>query len=444
MLRIILVLSFVLNAYLLNAQTIEGANDCTYSKEIIIPFNYSSANAAVKTKHHLNQTVFYSYRDQFSYWYKIVVKDNATLRFKVSAINDSDEYAVYVYQYNLPDFCDKVYYTKIKPAKASFFTGNSSKENPYDLSEKSFEAKKDNVYYISVLNTSLNNCGHNFYLINDKDTLKVKALHLPCKRDLANLSIKDVSVKATPVKKDTIIASSKMPTVVKKDSVKIDSSRVSKYTLVCSVKDIQKKIILDAKPAITEQVTKTEIKVIQTSDGEWTCAVEKGKIYKIKCTAFGYKNTEQSITINHMLSTMNIGLEPLKRGDNFIMKSIYFYPNTYALKKSSLTELQELLQYLSNNENVSIEIQGHSNGDHRITKNKAYNTLSEEWNFEGSAKNLSQKRAEAIKKYLESNGVKPERLEAKGYGGKKPIVKDPQTNEEGQLNIRVELVILKS
>ncbi len=442
--RILFLLIFVFSACFLEAQTIEGTNDCTYSKEIVIPFNYSSSNAALKTKHHLNQTVFYSYRDQFSYWYKIVVKENANLRFKVSAINDSDEYAVYVYQYNLPDFCDKVYYKKVKPAKASFFTGSGSKENPYDLSEKSFEAKKDNVYYLSVLNTSLNNCGHNFYLINDKDTLKVKALHLPCKRDLASLPVKDISVKTTPIKKDTVVASLKMPPVIKKDSVKTDSSVTSKFTLICSVKDIQKKTRIDAKPLIINQATKEEITVTKTSDGEWTCAVEKGKTYKIKCTAFGYKNAEQSMTINHVLSTMNIGLESLKQGDNFVMKSIYFYPNTYALKKSSLPELQELLQYLSNNENVSIEIQGHSNGDHRIAKNKAYSTLSEEWNFEGSAKNLSQKRAEAIKKYLESNGVKAERLEAKGYGGKKPIVKDPQTNEEGQLNIRVELVILKS
>src|ERR1039458_3138223 len=102
------------------AQSIEGNNDCMYAKEIIIPFNYQD-NAANKTKHHLNQTVFYSYRDQFSYWYKVVVKENATLKFNVKPINDSDEYAVYVYQYNATDFCDKVYYRKISPVKPSFF-----------------------------------------------------------------------------------------------------------------------------------------------------------------------------------------------------------------------------------------------------------------------------------------------------------------------------------
>jgi outer membrane protein OmpA-like peptidoglycan-associated protein len=366
------------------------------------------------------------------------------LRFKVNAINDSDEYAVYVYQYNLPDFCDKVYYKKVRPVKGSFFEGKVSKENPYELTEKSFEAKKDNVYYISVLNTSLNNCGHDFYLINEKDTLKVKALHLPCKRDVVHLTVKELPIKTLQKNQDSVTASIQIPPTIKKDSAKVDSVLPSKYTLICSVKDIQKKTPLDTKPVIIDQANKEEINVIQTSDGEWTCHVEKGKTYKIKCIAFGYKNAEQNITINHVLSVMNFGLEPLKEGDNFVMKSIYFYPNTYALKKSSLPELQKLLQYLSNNENVRIEIQGHSNGDHHIAKNKSYSSLSEEWNFEGSAKNLSQKRAEAIKKYLESKGINGERLEAKGYGGKKPIIKDPQTNEEGQLNIRVELVILKS
>jgi outer membrane protein OmpA-like peptidoglycan-associated protein len=344
------------------AQTHEGNNDCTYGKEIIIPFNYTE-NGAVKTKHNLNQTMFYNYRDQFSFWYKIVVKDNATLSFKIKPINDSDEYAVYVYQYNEKDFCDKVYYQKVRSVKPSFFAGNVSKEDPYSLNEKSFSAKKDNVYYISVLNTSLNNCGHSFYLVHEKDTLKVKAIHLPCKRDLTALSAKKTPL---PKKPDTVSVKINIPAVVKKDSIKKDS----------------------IQPVVS--------------------------VFK-----------------------------KLKEGDHLIMKSIYFYPNTCALKKSSSTELQKLLTYLLANDTMRIEIQGHTNGDHRIAKNKSYATLNEEWNYEGSSKTLSFKRAETIKKYLETNGIKPERLEAKGYGGKKPIVKDPQTNEEGALNIRVELVILK-
>jgi len=262
---------------------------------------------------------------------------------------------------------------------------------------------------------------------------------LPCKRDVVHLSVKDISVKSTPKKQDTIKAKISVPIVVKKDSVKTDSVLSVTTTLVCKILDAKKKTSVDATLIVIDEASREEF----VSNSEHNYKVEKGKKYKLKCTAFGYKNYEQNITISNQTNVVEVLLEPFKEGDNFVMKSIYFYPNTYALKKSSSNELQKLLDYLLKNENISIEIQGHSNGDHKIAKNKAYSTLGEEWNFEGSAKLLSQKRAEAIKKYLESNGVKPERLEAKGYGGKKPIIKDPQTNEEGQLNIRVELVILK-
>jgi len=114
------------------------------------------------------------------------------------------------------------------------------------------------------------------------------------------------------------------------------------------------------------------------------------------------------------------------------------------LKKESSEELQNFLGYLLNNPNINIEIQGHTNGDNKIAKNKAYRNLGEEWNFQGSAKKLSQKRAEAIKKYLATNGVAAERMVPKGYGGSRAVIKYPETMEEGQENIRVEVVILKN
>ncbi len=125
------------------------------------------------------------------------------------------------------------------------------------------------------------------------------------------------------------------------------------------------------------------------------------------------------------------------------MKSIYFYPNTYALKQESSAELQNLLAFLTDNESLVIEIEGHTNGDRRISRNKAYEKMGEEWNFQGSAKKLSQKRAEAIKNYLVLNGIKAERLFPKGYGGEKMIVVGAKTTEEGQKNMRVEIVVLK-
>jgi OmpA-OmpF porin, OOP family len=56
---------------------------------------------------------------------------------------------------------------------------------------------------------------------------------------------------------------------------------------------------------------------------------------------------------------------------------------------------------------------------------------------------LSQKRAEAVVKYLVDKGVDKARLQAKGYGPDKPIA-DNKQNAGRQKNRRVEFIILKS
>jgi outer membrane protein OmpA-like peptidoglycan-associated protein len=58
-------------------------------------------------------------------------------------------------------------------------------------------------------------------------------------------------------------------------------------------------------------------------------------------------------------------------------------------------------------------------------------------------KALSQKRAEAVVKYLAEKGVNPTRLQAKGYGQEKPIAEN-KTAAGKQKNRRVEFVILQT
>ena len=123
------------------------------------------------------------------------------------------------------------------------------------------------------------------------------------------------------------------------------------------------------------------------------------------------------------------------------MHQIYFFPNTFALRKGSEPELKNLAKYLLANPDITIEVQGHTNGNNRILRNRAYRGLGKEWNFEGSAKKLSQYRARSIRQYLESQDIDPARISVKGYGGDRMIVKKPHTMEAAQKNIRVEVWI---
>lgn len=87
-----------------------------------------------------------------------------------------------------------------------------------------------------------------------------------------------------------------------------------------------------------------------------------------------------------------------------------------------------LLLFLQKNPTVKIEIQGHANGPKR--KN-----LKE-------FRKLSENRAEAIKKYLTFEGISKKRLAVEGFGNAMMLFPNPQTEEESELNRRVEIKII--
>lgn len=87
------------------------------------------------------------------------------------------------------------------------------------------------------------------------------------------------------------------------------------------------------------------------------------------------------------------------------MPEIQFEMDEATLTESSLDALVELKNFLLTNDAVVIELQGHTN-----------NVPSSDY-----CDALSTKRAEAVKMYLETEGVNPNQLIAKGYGKRNPI-----------------------
>ena len=105
----------------------------------------------------------------------------------------------------------------------------------------------------------------------------------------------------------------------------------------------------------------------------------------------------------------------------------YFEGNTDKLLPKSRPALSSLLLFLQKNPNVKIEIQGHANGPKRKNVKEF--------------RKLSENRAAAIKKYLTFEGVSKKRLAVEGFGNAMMLFPDPQTEEESELNRRVEIKI---
>ncbi len=106
------------------------------------------------------------------------------------------------------------------------------------------------------------------------------------------------------------------------------------------------------------------------------------------------------------------------------LPGVEFAINSAHLLPVSRTTLDHAVQTLKDNPGIDAEVAGYTDN----TGNAAYNKV------------LSQRRAEAVRKYLVDHGVQGSRLTAKGYGDKDPVASN-RTAAGRAKNRRVELRI---
>jgi outer membrane protein OmpA-like peptidoglycan-associated protein len=130
-------------------------------------------------------------------------------------------------------------------------------------------------------------------------------------------------------------------------------------------------------------------------------------------------------------------------GDKLVLNQVFFYNNTYALKPGAEKELDQLVNFLVWNDNISVEIQGHTANDSQdIKPDPNFKGQGKEWNFRGTAFELSERRAEAVRDYLIKKGIDESRLKAVGYGDTQKRFPDAETFEESEKNMRVEVLVI--
>ncbi|MBL6447333.1 OmpA family protein [Fulvivirga sp. 29W222] len=140
-------------------------------------------------------------------------------------------------------------------------------------------------------------------------------------------------------------------------------------------------------------------------------------------------------------------LERFKKGDVLVMYNVYFFIDAAIMKPESVYELNNFLDMLSENDKLKVRIHGHTNGN---SKGKIIYLNQDDKNFFninanhketiGSAKKLSLYRAETIKQWMLEQGISEDRIEVKGWGGKRMLYDkfDPLAYK----NVRVEVEIL--
>ena len=150
----------------------------------------------------------------------------------------------------------------------------------------------------------------------------------------------------------------------------------------------------------------TNLKLSVKGDGSFTQEIKPNVDYVLLATCKGFLNHQEQLRVEPVTKSEEYVLQfPLANiSAPVLIENIFYDFDKATLRPESATALDELVQLLNENPNITIELSAHT--DYKG---------SDEYN-----KSLSQRRAESVVNYLIDHGIASDRLTPKGYGEGKP------------------------
>jgi OOP family OmpA-OmpF porin len=150
--------------------------------------------------------------------------------------------------------------------------------------------------------------------------------------------------------------------------------------------------------------------------------------YQITASAAGYNPRTVLVDPKDIDANKQVvrNIELIPNGETIRLSHLIFSQGKAVIDPKSYSELDELVQMMKENSKIEIQLEGH-------TDNQGNSKLNMD---------LSQKRVDAVKKYIVSKSIAKDRVKTKAFGGSKPLSNE-MTQEARALNRRVEVRILK-
>lgn len=364
--------------------------DCLSAFQVEFPLDTNAFQQLVPDSGGQHPVLRYMSEDQFTYWYSIKANASDTLQYTVYPTNAIDQFQTVLYQYNDTSFCKDLVHGRIEEKEA--VQNTVTIEGVSDMSpvhsNKTF-IEKGQRYYLSVLSLNKDYCGHLMELVFGAAGIRLHTMNKPC-YNFSALEF-DLSTEAP---------------------VKTDEDPDLELSLEEDLKQTEEQEVVIDEPA---ESARREAKIPMVTDN------------------------------NKQLQEPQLIDLDLSEGDKLDLQNVFFYNNTYAFREESESELKELLQLMEANPEMNIEIGGHSAGNTKnIRPNPMLRSRGGAWNFKGSSKKLSKKRAEAVKTYLVDGGIEADRIKTQGYGDSQKIIENPQTPDDHRRNMRVEISIISA
>jgi outer membrane protein OmpA-like peptidoglycan-associated protein/tetratricopeptide (TPR) repeat protein len=181
---------------------------------------------------------------------------------------------------------------------------------------------------------------------------------------------------------------------------------------------------------LVDNKTQKMVMNVQTDEtGEYFITLPVGKDYTFTVNRKGYLFFSElyPLSKNQPDSTYkkDIPLKPIEVNASIVLKNILFETKSAELPPISLIEINRLLQLLTENPTLKVQINGYTDN-----VGKPIDNLK-----------LSENRAKSVVDYLVSKGISVSRLTFKGFGETKPIAENSTEAGRAQ-NRRTEFVIV--
>lgn len=336
-----------------------------------------------------NETEIFA-KTQNVVWYEFEAVEDGILLFDIIPVDTLDNYDFVLYKGKGESFCTDIKSKEKKPLRSNFYRNDLSKKGMTGLSISSdskaysegIEVKKGDNFYLLLNNTYENGSGHSISFNYLKTyTVKGNITDSETGEPISNAILKWQNIRD---EKETFsVVTDKKGDYVLSISINVETYSFPRYYFYA---------YSDAYFISDTIVLSKEIPVIESKKFDF-------KLNKIET---GYNYDE--------------------------LPPIYFEPNESDMVAGCDKILEKLFLLMELNENMTIRIEGHTNGFYPST------SVDEM---------LSENRAKEIKYYFTEKGISEDRISVKGLGSTKMIYATPEDEEQESYNRRVEFYIVK-
>jgi len=326
-------------------------------------------------------------RPQYPSWYKFTIERDGVLLFDIIPIDQQDNYDFILYKITTDNYCANITNGKLEPVASNMFRNDPSNNGMTGLSNggtpdsysKGIEVLKGEKYLLA-LNNMYKGKGHTV-VFKYLENFKVTG------------SITDAETNG---------------------KVKAEVFWTNLRTKETSSSEITDKDgAFQLKVSVNTEVHRFPEYLL------WAFA----KDYYIADTIIASKDVQ-----NLEKKPFNLKMFKLKKGNSNFLPKILFEPNDQQFTPESMRNLERIQRLLQQNPNLEIVLEGHSNGFYPSTE---------------VDKDLSEGRAEVVRKWLIDNGIESTRLSSRGFGSEKMLYPMAQDEFEESMNRRVEIFISK-